>query len=152
MLRITRTVFSSNSRFSLVTRRKSSYQWSYVSGTTEEPLTGLTLGQLIDTSADKYGNQEALISMHQKSRKTFLEVKKDAEQLGAGLINLGLQKGDRLGIWGPNSYQWYQTQMAAAKAGLVLVNVNPGYKHVVEFTKVAKIWHETYVRIWKPQL
>ena len=128
MLRITRTVFSSKSRFSLVTRNTSSYQWSYVSGTTEEPLTGLTLGQLIDASADKYGNREALISMHQKSRKTFLEVKKDAEQLGAGLINLGLQKGDRLGIWGPNSYQWYQTQMAAAKAGLVLVNVNPGYK------------------------
>ena len=109
-------------------RNTSDYKWSYVSGTTTEPLSGYTLGQLIDRSAEKYGNQDALISMHQQLRKSFIDVKIESEKLGAGLINLGLKRGDRLGIWGPNSYQWYQTQMAAAKAGLVLVNVNPGYK------------------------
>ena len=112
----------------ILTRNVAQFKWSYASGTTTEPLSGYTLGQLIDRSAEKYGNREALISRHQNLRKTFSEVKTDAEKLGAGLVNLGLNKGDRIGIWGPNSYQWYQTQMAAAKAGLVLVNVNPGYK------------------------
>jgi acyl-CoA synthetase (AMP-forming)/AMP-acid ligase II len=105
------------------------YKWSYVSGTAQEPLVGMTLGQVIDRSAEKFGETEAVVSRHQGSiRKSFLEVKEDSERLAAGFLSIGLEPGDRLGIWGPNSYEWYQTQMAAAKAALVLVNVNPGYK------------------------
>ena len=106
------------------------YKWSYVSGISSEPLTGLTLGQLVDQSADKFGSsRDAVVSVHQGPiRKNFMDVKRDSEKLASGLLALGLEKGDRVGIWGPNSYQWYQTQMAAAKAGLVLVNVNPAYK------------------------
>ncbi len=84
----------------------------------------------MDQSAEKFGHtRDAVVSVHQGPiRKTFQDVQKDSEQLAKGLLGLGLTKGDRVGIWGPNSYEWYQTQMAAAKAGLVLVNVNPGYK------------------------
>lgn len=108
----------------------STYKWSYVHGVSNEPLTGLSLGQLIDQSAEKYGtSRDAVVSMHQGPlRKSFTDVKNDAEKLACGLLALGLERGDRVGIWGPNSYEWYQTQMAAAKAGLVLVNVNPAYK------------------------
>lgn len=109
-------------------RLLSSYKWSYVNGTSTEPLIGLTLPQLIDQSAEKFPQNEALISCHQNIRKTFQEVKTDSEKLASGLLALGLEKGDRIGIWGPNSYEWYQTQMAASKAGLILVNVNPAYK------------------------
>lgn len=114
----------------ILKRFSSTYKWSYVHGLSNEPLTSLTLGQLIDQSAEKYGtSREAVVSMHQGPlRKTFTDVKDDAEQLASGLLSLGLERGDRVGIWGPNSYEWYQTQMAAAKAGLVLVNVNPAYK------------------------
>ena len=128
MLSVISKKLTKSSIFVLTRNISTQFKWSYVSGDTSEPLSGYTLGQLVDRSAEKYGEREALISMHQKLRKTFSDVKTDAEKLGAGLLNLGLNKGDRIGIWGPNSYQWYQTQMAAAKAGLVLVNVNPGYK------------------------
>lgn len=110
-------------------RLSSTFKWSYVSGTTQEPILGVTLGQLIDGSAEKYGDKDAVVSMHQGPlRKSFVQVRNDANQLAAGFFALGLVPGDRIGIWGPNSYEWYQTQMAAAKAGLILVNVNPAYK------------------------
>ena len=116
--------------FNIAKRSLATYKWSYVSSISNEPLTGLTLGQLIDKSSEKYGNnREAVVSVHQGPlRKTFQDIKVDAENLASGLLALGLEQGDRVGIWGPNSYEWYQTQMAAAKAGLVLVNVNPAYK------------------------
>ena len=94
-------------------RYLSNYKWSYVSCGSEEPLTGLTLGQLIDKSAENYGHsREAVVSVHQGPlRKTFQDVKTDAEKLASGLLALGLEQGDRVGIWGPNSYEWYQTQV-----------------------------------------
>ena len=106
-----------------------SYKWSYVSGPSDVPLIGDTLGQVIDNAAEKYGDQIALTSMHQGPlRKSYIDVKEDSEKLAAGLLSLGLRPGDRVGIWGPNSYEWYQTQMATAQAGFILVNVNPAYK------------------------
>ncbi|XP_068223553.1 medium-chain acyl-CoA ligase ACSF2, mitochondrial-like [Palaemon carinicauda] len=87
-----------------------------------------TVGQLLDAADRKYGNREAVVSVHQGIRKTFSEVRLDADRLAAGFLGLGLKKGDRIGIWGSNTYEWYLTQYAAAKAGLVLVNINPGYR------------------------
>ncbi|XP_069682962.1 medium-chain acyl-CoA ligase ACSF2, mitochondrial-like [Periplaneta americana] len=93
-----------------------------------EPLTPMTTGQLVELAADKWGDKEALVSMHQKHRLTFKQVCEKADQLAGGLLDLGVKRGDRLGIWGPNSSEWYLTQMAAARAGLVLVNINPAYQ------------------------
>jgi len=81
----------------------------------------LTIGQLLERSAGKYGDNEAVVVIHQQIQKTFTQLLEEADQLAAGFRSLNLEKGDRLGIWGPNSYEWYLTQWAAARAGLVLV-------------------------------
>jgi long-subunit acyl-CoA synthetase (AMP-forming) len=62
------------------------------------------------------------VSVHQGIRKAFSELRQETEKLAAGFLALGLEKGDRIGIWGPNTYEWYITQLAAGKAGLVLVS------------------------------
>ena len=61
-------------------------------------------------------------------RKGFLDIKEEADKFATGLLALGLKPGDRVGIWGPNTYEWYLTQMAAAKLGAILVNINPAYQ------------------------
>jgi len=99
-----------------------------VSGPKYPPLVDLTVGQAVDRAADIYGDREALVVTHQDIRRSFLEVKQEVESLAAGFLELGLSPGDRIGIWGPNTHQWYLTQFAAAKAGLVLVNINPAYQ------------------------
>lgn len=69
-----------------------------------------------------------MISRHQKKKLTFLELLKESDILAAGLLKLGLQKGDRLGLWAPNSIEWLITMMACARLGLVLVALNPFYQ------------------------
>lgn len=102
--------------------------WSYVSNPGKWPLMGTTLGQVADRAADLYGDQEAVVSVSQGIRKSFTQLKEESDRVAAGLGALGLEPGDRLGIWGPNNYEWVLTQFAAAKAGLILVHVNPAYK------------------------
>jgi len=102
--------------------------WSYVSGPGFPPLMGFTIGQTVDRAADMYGDREAIVVTHQNIRRTYTQVKQEIDSLAAGFLELGLKPGDRLGIWGPNTHQWYLTQFAAAKAGLVLVNINPAYQ------------------------
>ena len=100
------------------------YELSYVCGPGSRPLSGLTLGKLLDLSGDRYTDREAVVSVHQDLRKTFADIKEDADKLAAGFLSLGLERGDRIGIWGPNSYEWYLTQLAAGKAGLILVRID----------------------------
>merc|ERR1719300_1614023 len=88
----------------------------------------LTVGQALDRAADIYGDREALVVTHQDIRRSFLEVKQEIDSLASGFLELGLSPGDRIGIWGPNTHEWYLTQFAAAKAGLILVNINPAYQ------------------------
>ncbi|XP_021956368.1 medium-chain acyl-CoA ligase ACSF2, mitochondrial isoform X2 [Folsomia candida] len=102
---------------------------SYVSVPGKVPLSSLTVGQLLDQTASKYPDQVGVIfSQPTQIRKTFAQLKADTDQLAAGLISLGLEKGDRVGIWGPNSYEWYLTHKAGMKAGLIIVNINPAYQ------------------------
>ena len=103
-------------------------KWSYVCGPGQPPLLGLTIGQAVDRAEDMFGDREALVVSHQNIRRTFTEIRQEVDNLAAGLLELGLVPGDRIGIWGPNTHQWYLTQFAAAKAGLVLVNINPAYQ------------------------
>ncbi|CAG0883827.1 unnamed protein product [Darwinula stevensoni] len=87
-----------------------------------------TIGEFLRTSAEKHGQKPACISAYQDTVKTFEEIHRESRLLAAGFLATGLKPGDRIGIWGPNSYEWYLTMMAASAAGLVLVNVNPAYQ------------------------
>ena len=101
---------------------------SYVSGPSERPLIARTIGQELDHSAALHGGLEALVSRYQGVRLTYAELREQAERLARALIALGVQAGDRIGIWSPNNAEWVITQYGAAKAGAILVNVNPAYK------------------------
>ncbi|CAL8111079.1 unnamed protein product [Orchesella dallaii] len=95
-----------------------------VSGTT--PLLGMTVGNLIDQCATRFPDSLAVVVLTPKKiRKNYREMKTEIDHLGAGFLSLGLKKGDRIGIWGPNSYEWCLTFYAAIKCGAVIVNINP---------------------------
>ena len=110
-------------------------QLSHVRGAETPALLRLTIGQALDAAAEHWGDREALVSVHQGVRWTFGELHAQAEAFAAGLLALGLEPGDRIGIWSPNKAEWALTQFAAAKAGLVLVTINPAYRlSEVEYT------------------
>ena len=103
---------------------------SYVCGTGSMPLIGETIGSHFDRAAARWAGREALVVRHQQIRWTYAELKTHVDALAAGLIALGLEPGDRVGIWSPNNAEWVLTQFATAKAGLILVNINPAYRLV----------------------
>jgi fatty-acyl-CoA synthase len=101
---------------------------SYVHGASETPLIGDTIGVHFDKAAARWPDTEALVVRHQGVRWTYAEMKRRVDDIAAGLLALGLEPGDRIGIWSPNNAEWALTQFATAKAGLVLVNINPSYR------------------------
>jgi fatty-acyl-CoA synthase len=101
---------------------------SFVSGDHSAPLIEKTIGAYLDDVAQRDGAQVALVVPHQRVRWTYSDLKLHADRFAAGLLRLGLQPGDRVGIWSPNCAEWTVTQFATAKAGLVLVNINPAYR------------------------
>jgi len=101
---------------------------SYVSGTSSTPLIGETIGRYFDGVVAKYGEREALIARQQGIRWTWRELADRVDAFAAGLVSLGLKPGERIGIWSPNNAEWVITQFASAKAGLILVNINPAYR------------------------
>ena len=103
---------------------------SYVHGASPVPLFGSTVGEAFDATAARWPDRLALIVRHQSIRWTWKEFHERVDALAAGLIGLGLGHGDRVGIWSPNCAEWVLTQFATAKAGLVLVNINPSYRVV----------------------
>jgi fatty-acyl-CoA synthase len=101
---------------------------SHVVGAKEPPLVEQTIGQALTVAAGKYCDREAIVSVHQGARVTYRELNAEAEAIGAGLLSLGLEPGDRVGVWAPNCVEWTLVQFATAKAGLILVNINPAYR------------------------
>ncbi|MFC3068319.1 AMP-binding protein [Phenylobacterium soli] len=101
---------------------------SYVSGVSDRPLIGQTIGAYFDAVAAGHPDRPALISRHQQIRWTYAELKDRVDAFAAGLLALGLEPGDRIGIWAANCWEWLVTQYATAKAGLILVNINPAYR------------------------
>ena len=101
---------------------------SYVHGTSEKPLIGDTIGVHMDRIAVSAPTRPALVVKHQDIRWNYAEFKVRVDALAAGLLALGLKKGDRIGIWSQNNAEWVLTQFATAKAGLILVNINPSYR------------------------
>ena len=101
---------------------------SYAHGTSDRTLIGETIGAFFDRIAAQHAGRDALIVRHQNVRWSYAELARRVDDLAAGLLSLGLEPGDRIGIWAPNCAEWVLTQFATAKAGLVLVNVNPAYR------------------------
>ncbi|XP_035208740.1 medium-chain acyl-CoA ligase ACSF2, mitochondrial-like isoform X1 [Stegodyphus dumicola] len=91
-------------------------------------LSSNTIEQLVDIAADESGDHVAFISVHQEISKSFSQFRQEVQKFASGLISLGLRKGDTVAICSPNCYEWPVTQFATAKAGLVLVNINPAYQ------------------------
>ncbi|MEK1887170.1 MAG: AMP-binding protein [Phyllobacterium sp.] len=108
---------------------------SHVRGLGEPPLLDQTISQALDNAAFRWGESDALVSVHQGMRLTYAQLKAKADAFAAGLIAFGMEPGDRIGIWSPNRAEWTVTQFAAARAGLILVNINPAYRlSELEFT------------------
>jgi fatty-acyl-CoA synthase len=103
-------------------------QLSRVRGEAAPPLIETTIGAALDAAALRWGEAEALVSAHQRIRWTWAGLARRADAMAAGLLALGLGPGDRIGVWAPNCAEWTLTQFAAAKAGLILVTINPAYR------------------------
>lgn len=101
---------------------------SYVVGAKTPPLQFITMPQLLRDAVSKFGPRDAVIVPDQNIRKSYYDFDRDVDELASGLLALGLIKGDRLGIWSPNRYEWVLTQFATARIGVILVNINPAYR------------------------
>jgi fatty-acyl-CoA synthase len=101
---------------------------SYVNGASDAPLRYETIGRAFDDAAARWADRDALVVCHQDIRWTYGDLKREVDACAAGLLALGLEVGDRIGIWSPNRAEWAVIQYATAKAGLVLVNINPAYR------------------------
>jgi fatty-acyl-CoA synthase len=101
---------------------------SYVHGATNVALIGQTIGQNFDDTIARWGDRPGLIVRQQGVRWSYRELGEKVDAFAAGLLALGLEPGERVGIWSPNNAEWVVTQFATAKAGLILVNINPAYR------------------------
>lgn len=101
---------------------------SFVCGTSDQPLIYQTIGDALDHAVEQWGDKEAIVVRHQGIRWTYRELAAAIDAFAAGLLALDLEKGDRVGIWSPNNIEWVVAQFATARAGLILVNINPAYR------------------------
>jgi len=101
---------------------------SYTCGTSEFPLLGMTIGGMLENIAAKYPDNDAIVSVHQDIRWTYREFLARVNEIARGLMGLGVEKGDRVGIWAMNYAEWVAIQFATAKIGAIMVNINPAYR------------------------
>ena len=101
---------------------------SYAHGAFEDPLLGETIGHNLERTIARVPDAEALVAYRQGVRYTYAEFGEAVDRLAGGMLAAGLRRGDRVGVWGPNRAEWTLTQYATAKAGLILVNINPAYR------------------------
>ncbi|MBB2927015.1 AMP-binding protein [Paraburkholderia silvatlantica] len=101
---------------------------SYVRGTTDVPLSDATLGTFLQETAGRFPGRPAVVFREQGIRWNWREFAAEVDVLAAGFAELGIVKGDRVGIWSPNRVEWLLTQFATARIGAVLVNINPAYR------------------------
>ncbi|GAA4423613.1 AMP-binding protein [Acidovorax lacteus] len=101
---------------------------SWARGATDTPLIEQTIGAFFDAMVERQPEHEALVSVHQGRRYTYRSLQAEAQRLASALLGLGLAVGDRVGIWSHNNAEWVLMQLATAKVGLVLVNINPAYR------------------------
>src|SRR3954447_26368312 len=101
---------------------------SYASGTSTTPLLGDTIGDNLDRTIARFGDREALVSVHQDLRYTYAQFGEAVDRCARAFIAAGVEAGDRVGIWSPNCAEWALVQYETAKAGIILVNINPAYR------------------------
>lgn len=101
---------------------------SHVVGETDMPLSTATIAGLLADTATRWPNRPAVVFREQGIRWTWAQFLAEVDRLAAGLLALGLQRGDRVGIWSPNRFEWLATQFATARVGVILVNINPAYR------------------------
>jgi fatty-acyl-CoA synthase len=103
-------------------------QLSYAHGAGGVPLIGETIGDNLDRIARRVPDADAVVSVHQNSRLTYAEFASETDRLARAFVAAGVEHGERVGIWSPNSLEWVLVQYATAKIGAILVNVNPAYR------------------------
>jgi fatty-acyl-CoA synthase len=103
-------------------------QLSYSHGTAEQTLLGETIGANLTRTAAAFGDRDAVVDVPAGRRWTYAQLDADTDTLARGLIAAGIKAGDRVGIWAPNCAEWVLLQYATAKAGIILVNINPAYR------------------------
>jgi fatty-acyl-CoA synthase len=101
---------------------------SYEHGASDQRMIGETIGRHFDRTVARWPDRPALIVRQQGVRLTWAQLAEKVDAFAAGLVALGLQPGDRVGIWSPNNAEWVIAQFATAKAGVILVNINPAYR------------------------
>ncbi|HZD71060.1 MAG TPA: AMP-binding protein [Actinomycetes bacterium] len=101
---------------------------SYLHGASQVPLLGETIGENLDRTVARCPDRDALISVHQGVHQTYAEFHAAVEEVARGLLALGIEPGERVGIWSPNNAEWVTLQYATAKVGAILVNINPAYR------------------------
>ncbi|GAC1029223.1 AMP-binding protein [Pseudomonas sp. No.21] len=101
---------------------------SYTRGRQDKPLLAMTLGAAFDATVARFPEREALVVRHQGLRLSWAQLAAEVERHARALMAIGLEAGDRLGIWAPNCAEWTITQFASAKVGAILVNINPAYR------------------------
>ena len=131
---------------------------SYASGPSSLPLLGETIGENLRRTVMLHGDSEALVVPHQDYRATYRQLWDEISLVSRGLIARGVKRGDRVGIWSPNRFEWVITQYATARVGAILVNINPAYRTTelayaleqsgVSFLVLARAFRQTdYVRM-----
>ncbi|MGA7571270.1 MAG: AMP-binding protein [Candidatus Aquilonibacter sp.] len=103
---------------------------SYTHGASDVPLIGETIGDLLDRVSRRHPNRDAVVSVHQEVRLRYAEFAQACNEIACGLLALGVQHGERVGIWSTNNVEWTIAQFATAKIGAILVNINPAYRTV----------------------
>ena len=101
---------------------------SHVIGETSDPLIDKTIPIVLAETAAAHGDKDAAVFCAQDVRVSFAELAEMVDRLATGFLEIGLEKGDRIGIWSPNRFEWLLTMFASARIGLILVNINPAYR------------------------
>ncbi|XP_029195189.2 medium-chain acyl-CoA ligase ACSF2, mitochondrial-like isoform X2 [Acropora millepora] len=128
LARISSVSFQRVRSFSASSHGQEKLKFSYCQGLSSQRFLGETIGQRLDQTVEKFPDREAYVFCEDNQRATFAELQKEVNDLAAGFLAMGLKTGDRVGMWGPNMREWVITQFATAKAGLILVNINPAYQ------------------------
>jgi fatty-acyl-CoA synthase len=101
---------------------------SYVAGASDDPLKYMTISQLLDRACARHGGRTAAIFAENKLSLSWYDLRDRSNAVAAGLLALGIERGDRVGIWAPNRAEWLYTQFGTARIGAILVNINPAYR------------------------
>ncbi|XP_077984125.1 medium-chain acyl-CoA ligase ACSF2, mitochondrial-like [Glandiceps talaboti] len=104
------------------------YIKSYAHTVGSTPLVGQTIGKIIESTTEKYPDKTAVVFCRDGIKKTYTQLKEEVDRLAAGLLAIGIKRGDRVGMWSPNRLEWVLTQYATARIGALQVNINPAYR------------------------